>query len=56
MGFRTGMSIHGLVLGMGGLKGRQDGPRGQGKAAGEGAVGGIHKRWPSTKSKGGPLV
>lgn len=56
MGFRTGMSRQGLVLGMGGLKGKQACPRGQGQAAGEGAVHGIHKSTVSKKSKADPLV
>ena len=56
MGFRTGMSRQGLVLGMGGLKGKQACPRGQGQAAGEGAVRGIHKSTVSNKSKADPLV
>ena len=55
MGFRTGMSRQGLVLGMGGLKGKQACPRGQ-EAAGEGAVRGIHKSTVSNKSKADPLV
>ena len=56
MGFRTGMSRQGLVLGMGGLKGKQACPRGKGQAAGEGAVHGIHKSTVSKKSKADPLV
>ena len=55
-GVQAGMSRQGLVLGMGGLKGKQACPRGKGQAAGEGAVHGIHKSTVSKKSKADPLV